>query len=181
MPLILRHLAPPGEEVPMDVTSVQWSPDGELLASGCFDGSARIWTKQGELQCRLRAHTGPLFCLRWSPSGKQLLTCSVDQSAIVWDVASGTTRRVFTFHHGPCVGVAWKSEEVFASCSIDGSVIVCHVTENEPLHRFTGHTDEVNVVSWHAAGQLLASCSDDNTARVSRNREEGSGKKSLFA
>lgn len=31
---------------------------------------------------------------------------------------------------------------------------------------FEGHTDEVNSVCWAPGGQLLASCSDDSTAKV---------------
>ena len=31
----------------------------------------------------------------------------------------------------------------------------------------TGHTDEVNAIKWDPSGQLLASCSDDYTAKVS--------------
>ncbi len=29
-----------------DVTSVTWSPDGEHLATGCYDGMARVWDNQ---------------------------------------------------------------------------------------------------------------------------------------
>ena len=34
------------------------------------------------------------------------------------------------------------------------------------LKRFEGHKDEVNAIKWDPSGQLLASCSDDHTAKV---------------
>jgi len=45
-----------------DVTSVTWSPCGQYLATGCYDGIARIWDNQGSLKIVLKEHTGtPLF------------------------------------------------------------------------------------------------------------------------
>lgn len=33
-----------------DVTTLDWSPDGELLATGCYDGWARVFSKTGAMQ-----------------------------------------------------------------------------------------------------------------------------------
>lgn len=45
-PLVLRHLAPDGQSS-QDVTTLDWNQDGSLLATGSYDGAARIWTRQG--------------------------------------------------------------------------------------------------------------------------------------
>lgn len=42
------------------------------------------------------------------------------------------------------------------------------VGEEAPLRRLAGHADEVNAVRWSPSGRLLASCSDDTTAKVRR-------------
>ena len=31
-----------------DVTTLDWNPEGTLLATGSYDGLARIWTKDGD-------------------------------------------------------------------------------------------------------------------------------------
>ena len=43
---MLRHFA--STDGARDVTSLHWSPDGQLLASGSYDGVARIWSKTGK-------------------------------------------------------------------------------------------------------------------------------------
>lgn len=48
--LILRHcIQKGGAEVPSnkDVTSLDWNSDGKLLATGSYDGYARLWTTDG--------------------------------------------------------------------------------------------------------------------------------------
>ena len=40
------------------------------------------------------------------------------------------------------------------------------VGESRPLKQFRGHLDEVNAIKWDPTGQMLASCSDDCSAKV---------------
>lgn len=44
-PLILQHLPDTG---PKDITTLDWNPDGSLLATGSFDSVLRIFTRTGE-------------------------------------------------------------------------------------------------------------------------------------
>lgn len=61
--LVLRHcIQRGGTEVPSnkDVTSLDWNSDGTLLATGSYDGFARIWTTDGRLASTLGQHKGPI-------------------------------------------------------------------------------------------------------------------------
>lgn len=54
--LVLRHcIQKGGTEVPSnkDVTSLDWNCDGTYLATGSYDGFARIWTTDGRLSSTL--------------------------------------------------------------------------------------------------------------------------------
>lgn len=51
-----------------DVTCVEWSRDGERVLTGCYDGVARVWNRDGTLEHSLASHEGAIFALRWSPS-----------------------------------------------------------------------------------------------------------------
>ena len=107
-----------------DVTSLDWNVNGTLLATGSYDGYARIWTNTGEILNTLGHHKGPIFALKWSKSGKfllffyfnyffnlyqlpfyfsgsHILTAGVDKSTCVWDASTGKCTQQFTFHNAP--------------------------------------------------------------------------------
>ncbi len=165
---LLPHGTGPSDKKNKDVTTLEWSSDGKLLATGSYDGVARVWGLDGGLVHTLRGHKGPIFSLKWNKTGNYLLSGSYDKTTIVWDVSSvaGYIKQQFEDHQAPALDVDWKDDNTFASCSTDKTVHICRVGENRPLKTYTGHTDEVNAVKWDPSGSLLASCSDDCTAKV---------------
>ena len=164
----LPHGVDSGDRKNKDVTTLEWSSDGKLLATGSYDGVARVWSRTGVLVHTLSRHRGPIFSLKWNRSGNYLLSGSYDQTTIVWDVSgsSGQVVQQFSDHHAPALDVDWKDDTTFASCSTDKRVLICRVGVDHPLRIYTGHMDEVNAVKWDPSGTLLASCSDDFTAKV---------------
>eukprot|EP01135_Chromosphaera_perkinsii_P010343 Nk52_evm15s2118 gene=Nk52_evmTU15s2118 len=162
---VLRHLTADGENS-KDVTTLDWNSSGTLLATGNYDGSARLWTQDGELKHTLSEHTMPVFSLKWNRKCDMLVSGSVDKSAIVWDTTSGTIKQKFSFHSAPVLDVDWRNNTSFASCSTDKKIIVCKLGETDPVKTFEGHTLEVNAIRWDGTGLLLASCSDDKTAKI---------------
>jgi len=165
---LLPHGTGPKDRKNKDVTTLEWSSDGTLLATGIYDGVARVWSLTGSLVHTLRGHKGPIFSLKWNKTGNYLLSGSYDKTTIVWDVSSGTgfIKQQFEDHQAPALDVDWKDDTTFASCSTDKTVHICRVGAERPLKTYTGHTDEVNAVKWDPSGNLLASCSDDCTAKV---------------
>jgi transducin (beta)-like 1 len=116
---------------------------------------------------------------------------AVDKSAIVWEASTGAARQQYNFHSAPILDVDWATPSIFATASTDKSIQVwnsatvpvpmlsvllqvCSLGERTAVRSWVGHTDEVNGISWSpnkgAGGKrdnlLLASCSDDGTARL---------------
>eukprot|EP00941_MAST-03F_sp_MAST-3F-sp1_P005771 g5771.t1 len=154
------------EETSNDVTGLDWSPDGRFLATGSFDGIARLWQGEKLVHSFIDAKGSPIFALRFSPSGTYLASGSVNNSVVVYEVRTGQVKQQFKLHRAPVLDLSWRDDEVFASCSTDKSVLVCKIGERKPLLTLSGHDDEVNNVKWSPDGEFLASCSDDKTARV---------------
>jgi WD40 repeat protein len=72
---------------PGRVWSVQWSPDGNYLATICTDGAARIWNpRNGHLVAEPFLHQKEVRRAEFSPDGRRLLTASFDGTVKVWDL-----------------------------------------------------------------------------------------------
>ncbi|KAL5753064.1 hypothetical protein ACOSP7_023241 [Xanthoceras sorbifolium] len=164
--LVLKHVKGRTNEKSKDVTTLDWNGEGTLLATGSYDGQARIWSTNGELRSTLSKHKGPIFSLKWNKKGDYLLTGSCDKTAIVWDVKAEEWKQQFEFHSGPTLDVDWRSNVSFATSSTDNMIYVCKIGETRPIKTFAGHQGEVNCVKWDPTGTLLASCSDDITAKI---------------
>ncbi|XP_009360183.2 WD40 repeat-containing protein HOS15 isoform X1 [Pyrus x bretschneideri] len=169
---VLKHFKGRANEKSKDVTTLDWNGDGTLLATGSYDGQARIWSKDGELKTTLTRHKGPIFSLKWNKKGDYLLSGSVDKTAIVWDIKSGEWKQQFEFHSAPTLDVDWRNNICFATCSTDTLIHVCKVGENQPIKTFSGHQGEVNAIKWDPTGTLLASCSDDYTAKIWSTKQD---------
>ncbi|XP_027197163.2 transducin beta like ebi [Dermatophagoides pteronyssinus] len=167
--LILRHcIQRGGTEVPSnkDVTSLDWNTDGTLLATGSYDGYARIWTTEGRQASTLGQHKGPIFALKWNKKGNYILSAGVDKTTIIWDASSGQCTQQFAFHSAPALDVDWQTNFSFASCSTDQCIHVCKLGSLTPVKTFKGHQNEVNAIKWCPQGRLLASCSDDMSLKI---------------
>ncbi|UYV78877.1 WDR1 [Cordylochernes scorpioides] len=86
------------------VQSVRFSPNGEMFASGGFDGKMFVYktsdySKVGELGSP--GHTGGVYGVAWSPDGQKILSASGDRTCKLWDVA--TLAPVTEFAMGPDV------------------------------------------------------------------------------
>eukprot|EP00727_Mastigamoeba_balamuthi_P001959 m51a1_g11760 hypothetical protein (479) ;mRNA; r:223228-225208 len=179
-PVVLRHTLPNAgaagaeEKSSQDVTTLDWNVDGTLLATGSYDGQARVWSATGELQKTLVQHQGPVFSLKWNCTGECLLSGSVDKTAIVWDTKTGDVIQKYEFHTAPTLDVDWRDATTFATCSSDKYIYVAEIGKLRPLKIFEGHEGEVNSIKWDPSGSLLASCSDDFTAKIwDMNRPQG--------
>ncbi|KAH8554684.1 WD40-repeat-containing domain protein [Umbelopsis sp. PMI_123] len=163
-PIVLNHL--PNLNDNKDVTTLDWNPSGTLLATGSYDGQARIWTPRGELRCVMTQHRGPIFSLKWNKKGDLLLSGSADNTTVVWNPETGDMKQQFELHKLAILDVDWMDDTTFASCSTDQTIRLCKVGSTKPLRTWHGHEDEVNAVRWDPTGEWLASCSDDTTAKI---------------
>ena len=160
-----------------DISSLAWSPNGELLASGAQDDTVvRLWNaKTGQLIRTFEGHKGWIRSLAFSPDSTLLASGSTDKSIVIWNVTNGQARQM-TGHTDFVGGVAWSPDgTALASTSRDGTVRVWDVATGQPRTGFTFQAPAnpatnqpywTTGIAWSPNGMQLAVGATDGVVRL---------------
>ncbi len=148
-----------------DVTSIEFSPDGQLLASASVDTTVKLWNAEtGEDLLVLAGYSGSVNGISFSPDGRSLASCSEDGAVRLWELPSGEEYVMLADRGASASAVAFNQDgSLLASGFVDGTVKVWNVSTGMKLASYTGHCDEILSVNFSPDGQTLASASKDAT------------------
>ncbi|GAA5816702.1 hypothetical protein MFLAVUS_010234 [Mucor flavus] len=148
------------------VYTVEFSPNGALLASGSFDKTVRIWdtaSAQKETLC-LKGHTLNLSDLAWTPDSSMLLSGAYDETCKTWDVDSGKLSSSYDTE-GLVQCVSWDfvdssifyygtSRKVLAMVDIRAEGNASVIRNNAMINTLYASRDGIHVITGDAHGML---------------------------
>ena len=150
------------------VTGIAFSLDGSRLATGSYDGTARVWdSRTGQTLATLQGHTSVVTSVAFSSDGTRLATGSANNTARVWDSRTGHTLATLQRHTDWVRSVAFSSDGThLATGASDSTARVWDCRTGQTLATLQGHEGTVNAVAFSPDDRWLATASDDGTTRI---------------
>lgn len=149
-------------EIPVSspIRAFNFSPDGQLMATGHDDPRVRLWrVNDGSLVHTLEGgHNGAVWSVAFSPDGTVLVTTAAAEDGTInlWQVNGGTLLRQITGHASRVRDVVFSPDgQKLASASIDWTVRLWNVADGTQLQRLAGHQGAVWRLVFSADGQHL--------------------------
>jgi len=147
------------------VLAVDVSSDGQLIATGGGDQTAKLWQRDGTLLHTLQHKVSSVYALSFTPDSQRLVTSSVDGSIYLWS-RKGKLLKTFQGHSAAIWAIAVSPDgQRIASASEDSTIRLWSV-DGKPLKTLKGHQGGVWGVAFSPDGNLLASSSADGTVKV---------------
>ena len=149
------------------VTSVAFSPDGQRIVTGSWDGTAKIWEVASGRELFTLKGNDAIWSVAFSRDGQRIVTGSRDATAKVWQATSGRELLTFRGHSDAIWSVAFSPDgRRIATASMDKTAKVWEAASGRELLTLTEHSGQVDSVAFSADGRWIATASEDKTAKV---------------
>lgn len=153
------------------VTSVKFSPEGNVLAVGGYGQVRLIDPVSEKVLATLSGHANFVRSLAFSPDGKLLAAAGgppqIGGEIKIWDVRSHQLVKTMEGHKDCIYSIAWSPDgKLIASGSYDKMVKLWDVSTGKEVLNLQDHIDAVFAVAFSPDGKRLASASQDRTVKI---------------
>ncbi len=147
------------------VTELDWTDDGELLATSSWDGTAKIWSNVGDLVADIGdINDSAVLTVAWTSDGTILTTGTINGGIRLWDRGGKPVDR-FIGHSGWVHSLAWNKQGLLASASEDGGIRIWDRLGKQISTEKT-HSGRITDVQWTHDGQRLAAATSEPAIHV---------------
>lgn len=176
-------LAPTVTEVPGASVSVDWSWDGQYLASGNLDRTLTVVDWETPPPWLMQGFPGKVRQVTWAPvlpNQPPKVAAACADGITIWTLPEKTSdnrwqNQVLQKHHQTVVAIAFHpTTHLLASAAQDGNVCLWHQAKS--LHQtLKGISKGFSALAWHPEGTYLAAGGDQGEIIIWKPSNRGTG------
>ncbi len=137
------------------VTSLAVAPAGDLVASGSWDGSVRLWSLKDDGEQTLPSPGAGVNAVAFSPNGAWLYVATSGGDLLRYDMARPEATPLPLMRHGFGINVVVVGEGWLAYGAVDGGTRVIDPATGEQIADFTLDRRPILAMAHHpATGQI---------------------------
>jgi len=142
-----------------DINSIDFSPDGKLIASGQDDETVKIRNiKNGDILHSYKVHDDRVNTVVFHPSGRFVVSAGGDGIILIWSIGDASIINTLVGHTDAINQIAIsKDGKLIASASEDKTIRLWDFETGQETMKFLGHTSDLRCVDLSPDGRFLAS------------------------
>lgn len=150
------------------VTSLDFSPDGHILATGSIDNTLRLWRiREASLLRTMRGHPFPVLSVKFTPDGVYLVTGSTDGLIRLWSVTNGRLSKSLSGHAGWIHNLDISHDGSFIVSSADDfTVRVWRIADGIPVQTIDEGMTTINDVIFSSDDRFINWVESNGNIRI---------------
>jgi WD40 repeat protein/serine/threonine protein kinase len=148
---------------PADITTLELSPDGSLILTGCADGKARLWERAtGKLRGQPFDMPGPIRAVAFRPDGKVFAAGTSRGKARPavrqWDISTGKALGKPIEHQWDCHSLAYSSDGKWFLVAFGYFLALFDAQTQKHSPPVFVHGEAIGRAAFAPSGETLAGC-----------------------
>ncbi|MGR3178068.1 MAG: WD40 domain-containing protein [Candidatus Anammoxibacter sp.] len=151
------------------ITRIEWSPNGDVLASASNDKTILSWDvdRKGNMIKSFDSPYDTITNLAWAPDGSSLAMSSIYESINFFNPLSGKYQAKVSGHPGWVTSMSWSpdGQSLVSSCA-DELIRVWSTKDYVLFKTLSAHKNMIRCVTWSQGSERIASSSSKGNIRI---------------
>jgi len=151
------------------ISSIDFSPNGKILASGSFNNTIKLWNIQTQqLITTLKGHQDQISSINFSPNGKILASGSFDNTIKLWNIQTQQLIATLKGHQDQISSVHFSPNgKILAAGALNNTIELWDIQNRQLITTLKGQRDDFGLylVDFFPNGKILTSGSKDKTIK----------------